>query len=288
MAISNFIPEIWSAKIFQDYDKNFVFGNLVNRNYEGEVAGYGDRVKINAIGAVTVNSYTKNSTINAPQELIGADATLVIDQADYFNFAVDDVDKRQQQPKVMGEGVRKAAVKLAETADYRLAGCYVNAGITLTTAAVGPTGLVNKLAEIHRYLDDNDVPYGGRWIVVPPWFYQNMVLAGLGVSPSTNHGVKNIDATDMFRSGLVGDVLGLTVFKSNNLVETANSGSTGKEHYILAGNNDAITYADNIVETEAYRPPDRFADAVKGLHVYGYKVVQPKALICAPFAESTV
>lgn len=286
--IDNFIPEIWSAKLFRDYDQAFVFGNLVNRDYEGEIRGEGDVVKINSIGPITVNTWTKNTTTMTVQPLTGAQMSLIIDKSDYFHFFVDDVDKAQQNPKVMGEAMRKSAVALANQADETIAGLYVDAGHTMTTALVGPTAIAEKLAEIHRTMDEHDVPFEGRWLAIPPYLQRALVLGAIGYTPATNAGVRNIDAGVVWQTGRIGSAMGFDIFMSNNLTAHANSGSTGQMHYSLAGNRDAITFADQITSVEAYRPELQFADAVKGLHVYGMKVVQPKALVACPFQESTV
>lgn len=282
MALDNFIPEIWASKIFSDYDKQFVFGPLVNRDYEGEIRSMGDTVKVNAIGAITVNSWTKNSTTMTIQPLAAAQTQLTIDYADYFSFFVDDIDQVQTNPKVMGEAMRKAGVALAETADHRVANLYPDAGITMTTAAVGPTAMLGIMTEVGAQMDNNNVPSAGRWMVVPPWFYANMQLAEL-TKPLALFSPQE----QTYREGYVGKVLGFEMYMSNNLEETANSGSTGREHYILAGTRDAITFADQIASVEAFRPELQFADAVKGLHLYGMKVIQPKALVSCPFAQST-
>jgi hypothetical protein len=222
------------------------------------------------------------------QPLIGLDQTLVIDKADYFHFFVDDVDKAQNNPKVMGEAMRKAAVALAETADARIAGLYTEAGIVMTTQVTGPTVVIESLARYHQKLDENNVPYNGRWLVVPPWYYSNMLLAGIGMPPSTNQGPKNIDATGSFEAGRIGRVMGFDIYMSNNLSEGPSHTAAIPEHYIMAGSPDAITFADQIASVEAYRPELQFADAVKGLHVYGMKVVQPKALLYQVSQYSTV
>jgi len=289
MAIDNFIPEIWSQKIFQDFDKAFVFGQLVNRDYEGDITGQGDTVKINAVGPITVSDYTKNSTAGvALEQLTGADMTLVIDKADYFAFFVDDVDKAQTKPKVMGEAMRKAAVKMAETADARIGGLYASAGTLLTSAAFGPGAVPEQLAMIHRKLDEYSVPFPGRWLVVPPWAYDKMLLANIGFANSTVYQAGNVDGTAAWSAGRIGNVMGFDVYMSNNLTAHASDLSTIRWHYIMAGTKDAITFADQIVSVEAFRPETMFSDAVKGLHVYGMKVVAPKALVACPFQESTV
>lgn len=101
MSLDNFIPQVWSARLLENLNKNHVFVNLCNRNYEGEIKGYGDQVKINSIGRVTIGDYSKNTDITAPETLTDAQRILLINQGKYFNFQIDDVDRVQQQPKVM-------------------------------------------------------------------------------------------------------------------------------------------------------------------------------------------
>ena len=290
MAIDNFIPEYWAQQIFKDYDKQFVFGALCNRDYEGEITQAGDRVRINGIGPVTVSDYTKNSTAGVSiEQLTGADMTLVIDKADYFGFFVDDIDKAQASPKgVLQEGMRKAAVKLADTADARIAGLYAQAGTLLTTAAFGPTAAPEQLTIIHRKLDELNVPFEGRWLAFPPFGVQALLMAGIGFTPTTAGRVTNVDYTAEYRAGRIGRTLGFDIYMTNNLTDNAAATAAVPYKYCLAGTNDAITFADQIVNVEAFRPETMFSDAVKGLHVYGYKVVQPKALVCCPWQYSTV
>jgi hypothetical protein len=292
MTVNSFIPEFWAKSIFQDFDKNMVALSIVNRNYEGDITGAGDTVKINAIGPVTVSSYTKNSTSGVSiGQLTDAQMTLKIDQQDYFGFFVDDIDKAQTQPKVMTEGMRKAAIALADTADGRVFDMYPSAGTLLTSAAFGPSIVPEQLALIHRKLDENNVPFQGRWLAVSPWMYQNILLANIGFAYTTAAafaGPSNIDGTGVWNTGRVGSVLGFEVYMTNNLAAHASDASTTRWEYALAGTRDAITFANQIVSVEAFRPETMFSDAVKGLHVYGMKVVQPKALVACPFQESTV
>lgn len=286
MTVNNFIPEVWSAKIFSDFDKATVFGGVVNRDYEGEIRNAGDTVRINAVGPVTVNSYTKNSTSSITlQDLTGVQTVLNIDQAKYFAFQVDDVDQAQTNPKIMGEAMRKAGVAIAEIIDADVAGLYTDAGSIVTSTACGPTAITEVIGKIGRALSENDVPQNGRWMVIPPWMQDKLVQAQLlkwiGLpAASTPAGAASM--------GYVGSCLGFDFYQSNLLKETTASGSTGRQHYVMAGTRDAITLASQISKVEAYRPEGKFADAVKGLNLYGMKVVQPKALVTAVLVESTV
>lgn len=275
MALNSFIPEIWSARLLYNLNKTLVYGqqNVVNREYEGEIKAKGDTVRINSIGRVTVGDYAKNNDMAAPETLTDAQTTLVIDQAKYFNFQIDDIDKIQQYPKVMDEAMQEAAYALANTADQFIAGHYVDvaAGNTIgdDTTPEAPTAQTayELLVDLSVLLDENDIPPTGRWVIVPPW-YEGLMLKDdrfvkSGVMP----------AEQRLLNGIVGQAAGFTVLKSNNVPNTA-----GAKYKIVAGHPMAWSFAEQASQVEAYRPESRFADAVKGLHLYGAKVVRPNAL----------
>ena len=92
MSVKNFIPQIWSARLLEHLDKAHVYANLVNRDYEGEIRNFGDTVKVNQIGDITIKDYTKGSDIEDPDDLDGTQQILTINQSKYFNFGIDDVD----------------------------------------------------------------------------------------------------------------------------------------------------------------------------------------------------
>ena len=286
MSVNSFIPEIWSAQIFSDYQNLTVFGGLVNRDYEGEITGQGDTVRINSVGPITVNTYTKNSTSNLTvQDLTDAQTVLVIDKSKYFAFQLDDIDAVQTKPKIMAKAQENAGRALAEDVDSIIADCYSEAGATITSTACGPTAITEVIAKIGEKMDQNNVPKQGRYMVVPPWFEKNLVQAQIMKWIGLPAGSAPSGAAS---AGYVGSALGFDFYMSNMLNETTASGSTGYQHYVMAFNRDAITFANQLTKLEAYRPEGKFADALKGLNVYGLKVVQPKALVCAILTDSTV
>jgi len=274
MSIRNFVPTIWSAKLFQELDKSHVLVNLCNRDYEGEITAYGDQVKINAVGDITVNNYAPNVTEITPQQLTAAQTVLEIDQAKYFAFYIDDVDNAQTKPKLMGEAMRKSAHALGDTADRFIAGFYTQAGST-----VGSTGIISDgsnvlavLADAALSLDQNNVPAQGRWLMIPPWFHQRLITAEVLQTDGS------IDANQTYRNGFVGKAYGFDIYMSNNLTTGISAAGT-RSHYGLAGTQRAMSFAEQVVKLEAYRPENSFSDAVKGLHVYGGKVIDPAALV---------
>ncbi len=277
MTLDTFIPSIWSARLLQNLQNALVYGQpgVINRDYEGEIRDIGSAVKIHAIGAVTVGSYTKNSNMSAAEVLTDAELTLSIDQAKYFNFQIDDVDKAQTKPKVMSEAMREAAYALANTADAYIAGLYtgIDAGNAIGTTAAPKTDLdtagkpYDYLVDLGVLLDEDKVPASGRWVIVPPWFH------GLLLKDQKFVGYGGAQAEATLRNGIVGEAAGFTIIKSNNVPNTAST-----KYRIVAGHPMAWSYAEQINSVEAYRPELRFADAMKGLHLYGAKIVRSTAL----------
>ena len=177
MAVTNFIPELWSARLLQSLEKTHVAANLVNRDYEGEIRQQGDTVHINMIGAITVRDYTKGSDIVAPEELSTTDQTLVISQAKYFNFQIDDVDAAQVAGSLMDSALARSAYALKDAADSYILKTIADGLLTENTigssAAVALTkdNIYENIIKLRLILDRNNVPLEGRTIVIPPEAY---------------------------------------------------------------------------------------------------------------------
>ena len=283
MSIRNFVPTLWSAKIFQELDKTHVLVPLANRDYEGEITSYGDQVKINSIGDITVRNYAPNVTQITPQQLDAQQQVLEIDKAKYFAFYIDDVDNAQTKPKLMGEAMRKAAYALADDADRYLAGFVSQAGPTVASTGANIAASAGVLADVARSLDERNVPSQGRWMVIPPWFHQKLVLNQIYQTDGS------VSADMAYRNGYVGRAFGFEIFLSNNLTTgtVIPAATPAFCHSAMAGTSRAISFANQVVKTEAYRPEDAFSDAVKGLHVYGAKVIDPNALCRVNIATSS-
>lgn len=274
MATTTFIPELWSARLLYALDKAHVATNLVNREYQGIIANQGDTVHINSIGAITVKDYTKNADIADPDALTTTEQTLVIDQCKYFNFQVDDVDNVQAAGDLIDTAMGRAAYSLADVADaYLLKTIAAGAASGNTVgAASGPIALTaanvyENIVKLRTKLDKANVPNTGRTIVVPPEVYALLLMDDRFAKSDAAAGQSAL------LNGEVGRVAGFTVYMSNN-VRTGTGTDSGKTPYfeITAQVSTATTYAEQIIKTEAYRLEKRFADAVKGLHVYGAKV----------------
>lgn len=281
MALTSFIPELWNARLLNALDKAHVFAGLVNRDYEGDIKKQGDTVHINTIGAVTIGTYTKDTDFTTgPQALTTTDQTLVIDQAKYFNFAVDDIDEAQTAGDVMDKAMQRAAYGLNDVADTYIATALANAitsanGNQVGTAAVALTkdNVYENVVKMKTILDKANVPTTGRWLVIPP----EMVALILQDDRFVKTG--GAMAEETLRNGWVARAAGFDIYMSNNCVSVTTGDQTPTTTYtITAGDEGACTYAEQITSTEAYRPEKRFADAVKGLHLYGAKVVDAKRL----------
>lgn len=274
-ALTNFIPTVWAAEVLTALETSLVYAQagVVNRDYEGEISAFGDTVKINGIGNVTIGTYTKNTDMAVPEVLNDNTRSLVIDQAKYFNFLVDDIDTAQQNPRVMQAAMQNAAYGLRKVADTVVAANYAQApagnligtdGAPIDFTAV--TNAYDRLVDLGIKLDEADIPDVGRWAIVPSWFE--------GLLLKDNRFITSGGQADAAKyNGRIGEAAGFTILKSNQVPNV-----TGTKYKIMAGHPMAMSYAEQIDSVEAYRPERRFADAIKGLHLYGTKVTRPEGL----------
>jgi|SRR5690606_5958861 len=279
MAISAFKPEVWNANLLVTLEKSHVYAapGVVNRDYEGDIANFGDTVHIVGLAEPTIGTYTPHTDITI-EDVDDTDSTLVIDQSKYFAFEVDDVEKRQafNGGKVLTEQARKAAYKLRDVADSYVAGLMaagVSAGNliaedTLTT----PADAYDLLVDLGTVLTEDNVPTENRWSIVTPKFY------GLLLKDTRFVGAGDAQAAATRANGFVGQAAGFSIRMSNNAPDGPGAGA-GK--LVIAGYGGAVTYAEQINKTEATRKEKGFADIVKGLHLYGAKVVRPTGLAAA-------
>lgn len=275
MSVETFIPQLWAAGLLTGLHKNLVFAQpgIVNTAYEGTIANQGDTVNINFIGGVSVFDVDRNTDIPDPEPLDTAATKLTIDQAKGFNFSVDDIDKRQAAGDLIEAAMGEASYGVRDKADQYLAGLYTDAAaanlLGSDDAPETPTAdtAYDMLVDLDVLLDEANVPSGGRWCVVPAWFRGLLRKDKRFIQSGT-------EAGDRIRmTGEIGEVANLRVVQSNNVRHTDQT-----KYKIMAGHQIAWNYADQIVSVEGYRMERRFSDAVKGLHVFGGKVVRPKAL----------
>jgi hypothetical protein len=267
MGLDTFIPSVWASAVLSPLYKSLVYGSAVNRDYEGDIRQFGDSVRINEIGDITVADYTKYGTLSW-QELSSAQKTLYIDQAKSFSFAIDDVDQVQSKPKVMAEAMSRAAYAIADTIDQHLAGLYTQAGTVLPATTATTTDALKLVADFAEALNKQNVPTSGRFLIVPPQFVTKLLLQVSGGVSTT--GVPKETSPGQIANGFVGEIYGFSVLMSNNVAQ-----SSANVYQPLALVRSAISYAGQLTNIEAVRRESSFGDGVKGLYVYGSKVVRP-------------
>jgi hypothetical protein len=278
--VGTFIPEVWSKKILTSLKKAHVIGapGVVNRDYEGEINEAGDTVHINSVGRPTISTYVPGSTTIVPEQLTTAQRSLVVDQAKYFAIEIDDVDKRQAHGGILEEATREGAYGLADVSDTYVEG-ILRAGVASANAlgavsvpAATPEDFYDDiLIPLSVLLDESDVPAEGRYVLIPAWCHGRLRRDDRFIDYS-----KSGNDSQAMGNGMVGEAAGFSVRVSNNLPVV-----TGDDSSVIAGHPMAASFVEQINKTEAYRPESSFSDAVKGLHLYGAKVVRPTALATA-------
>lgn len=288
--ISAYIPEVWHAALLTALRKTLIYAGpgVVNTDYEGDIANQGDTVRITSISRPTVGNYVPGTTTIVPEQLVDGQRTLVIDQCKYWAFQVDDVNQRQAAGDVIPAATSEAAYALADVQDQYVAGLYTQAASANVVSAVtidltSPTSWDAEAAKAYNEiliplkvkLDEANVPLAGRYCIMPPWLH--------GVLLRDPRFVKvNESGTEQgLRNGQVGRAAGFDIMISNNApTPTANNS------IVTAGTSAAITWATQIAKSEAYRPESSFSDAIKGLSLYGAKVIRPESLAYATAIQS--
>ena len=302
----NFQAEIYSQKVLKFFRRASVVEDITNTDYAGEIENFGDTVRIIKEPTVTISSYTRGSVVT-PQDLADDEIQLTVDQANAFAFKVDDIEERQSHVNFEALSTSSGAFSLKRNFDKNVlqnmidnAGIKGASGSVETDSNLGTGGtpvtvtgtdagddVVNLMALMARKLDEQDVPEEGRWFVAPPRVYENLYKAGAKIVEVQVTG----DQVSPLRNGLVTNqkIMGFTLYKSNALRQSADattttdmvsvSGVATGENVVLAGHISSTATASQIAKTEAIRDPDSFADVVRGLHVFGRKVLRPESLV---------
>ena len=293
---SFFLPSVYSKKVLNFFRKSSVIEAITNTDYSGEISAYGDSVNIIKEPVISVSAYTRN-TDTTETRLTDAETSLVVDSANAFKFIVDDIEKNMSHVNFKEVASSSAAYALkdaydaavlatmfagvpasapnhilgADSATDLAAGVFDGAGnIDLGQSETDPLDVMARMA---RLLDEQNVPEEGRWFVASPDFYEV-----LGQSSSKLLSVDYNAGQGSIRNGLVssGKLRGFDMYKSNNIAATSNA--AGK---CLAGHMSSTATANTILSTEVLRDPTSFGDIVRGLHVYGAKVLRGEAIVSA-------
>ena len=330
----NFSPIIYSKQVQLAFRKASVCEAITNSDYFGEIANMGDSVKIIKEPEITVQAYSRGTTIT-PQDLDDEDFSLTIDKANYFAFKVDDIEEAHSHINFQSLASDRAAYRLGDQFDQDVLGYLtgfkqsavhgspdtVNGSVAVSTAgtdellasmkitagsfggtdgealalqprtggatdstpAAGDTFPLTVIARMSRLLDQQNVDTQGRWLVVDPVFMELL--------KDEDSRLFNADfGGSGLQNGQVGtNIHGFRVYTSNNL-PTVGTGpsftgtnSTANFGMIVAGHDSAVATAEQINKTETYRDPDSFSDIVRGMHLYGRKILRPEALVNAKY-----
>ena len=270
MAIQNFIPTIWSENLYQALDKQYIAIAHCNREFEGEIKNQGSSVKICGVGEINVSDYTKNSDMSNPQALSDTVKELKIDQAKYFNFQIDDIDKAQATPRLMDAAMKVAASALANAADqYVYRYCSENSETVITKEITVLSEVFDTILEARQKLYESNVSDQQEVVLeIPPYMASLILKSKIALAT---------DNTAALENGYLGSYAGCKIYVTNNLL--TEDPSVSNYFYCLMRTKRAVAFAEQLSEIVAYRPERRFADAVKGLHLYGTEIVYPNELV---------
>lgn len=290
----NFIPEIWSGKLIENFYDATVLAAVSNTDYEGEIRNFGDTVNIRQTPEITIRDYVKGQplTVENPDK---PKIQLVIDKGEYFACVEDDVDQVQSDINLMDQWSKDASERMKIKIDTRVlpniaAGAdSFNAGASAgkqsgafnlgtsssplqvsADGASGTTSVTDLMVDLGTVLDENNVPEADRFVIIPAR------MAGLIKKSELKDASLTGDGTSIVRNGRLGMIDRFTLYMSHNLLDDT-SGSTGGVH-VLAGHKMGFTFASQMTNMETIRSETTFGDIIRGLQVYGYKVTKPEAL----------
>ncbi len=273
MAISNFLPTVWSETLYEALDKKYVAVNNCNRDFDGEIKEMGNTVKICGVGSINIFDYTKNTDMSA-QALSDTAIELTIDRARAFNFQIDDIDRAQCTPKLMQAAMKVAASALANDADSYVYGLYTEIATkrTITTDDTTAANIIDYIIKGREKLYDGNVGDNEEIVIeVSPKIASLILKAKVSLS----NDVKD----SALSGGVLGTIAGCKIYVSGNIKTGRDTTTNTTYHKCFMRTKRAIAFADQLSEINAYRPEARFADAVKGLHLYGAQIVYADELV---------
>lgn len=308
-----FIPAVWSGKFIEKFYDATVLAAISNTDYEGEIKGQGDTVNIRTRPTITINNYQANQALSV-QRPSSALVTLNIDQGKYFNTVLDDVMEVQADVDLMSTWAADASeqMKIAIDTDAlaftvfnggvvaankgQTAGrlsASIRLGITTAPAFLGSanqgTGdgstnandksVLDYLVELGLVLDEQNVPETGRWVVVPAWFGALVKKSDLKDASITG------DATSVLRNGRLGMIDRFTIYVSNLLPTGVGGGLAAGEYAVYAGHKNGFTFASQMTKMETLRSESTFGTLMRGLQVYGFKVIDGTMLAVGVVAK---
>ena len=289
----NWVPAVYSQKVQKFFRRASVVEDITNTDYAGEIENFGDTVNIVKEPSITVSDYARGQTVNT-QTLADDKLQLTVDQGSYFAFKVDDIEERQSHVNWEALATSSGAYSLKRNYDYNvLKYIYDNASTSAANTGTDASPIdgdaaADTLADVisaaKTVLDGNDVPEENRWLVAPPAFYKQLRKAGAKIMDQS---VMADGSASSMRNGMVTDrpLFGFRLYSTNAIAVSSGAassktfGSAGSNEYaFLYGHQGAVATANHIAKTELIRDPDSFSDIVRGLHVFGRKILRTDAV----------
>ena len=284
----NFIPEIWSGKLIENFYDASVLSAISNTSYEGEIRNMGDTVNIRTTPEITVQTYVKGQTLTVEQP-DKAKLQLIIDKGEYFACIEDDVDEVQADINMMDQWSKDASERMKLKIDSRVltdmltdvsssnkgqtAGRIsgaIDLGVAGTAEALTTSNVVGKIVDMGTVLDEANCPEQDRFLVIPA------KMGGLIKQSDLKDASITGDGSTPLRNGRLGMIDRFTVYVSHNLYKSGSGASA--EYSVIAGHKMGFTFASQMTNMETIRSETTFGNIIRGLQVYGYKVVKPEAL----------
>ena len=273
MSYNNFVPHIWSTAIEQNRERMMVAAQLCNRDYEGDIKELGDKVKINGVSRPTITDYDDVNGLGDFERLQDQSTMLEITESKAFHFYVGDIDKRQSAGNIMNAELTEAAAALAEVMDSYIYSHYKEAGINTTVSELTADNVLSVINETLGKLWKNNVPTTEQVsLEVTPEFLTKLQMAKL---------LADTDNSSTLAGGVAHKLktFNIDVYMSNNLPKE------GTKDICILRTKKAISFAEQLKEVKAYEPQNFFGEAVKGLQVYGAKVIRPDELAVIKIAS---
>jgi hypothetical protein len=283
----NFIPEIWSGKLIENFYDATVLSAISNTDYEGEIRNMGDTVNIRTTPEITIKTYVKGQTLSV-ENPDKAKLQLVIDKGEYFACVEDDVDQVQSDIALMDQWSKDASERMKIKIDDRVltdllpdvsafnkgatAGRIsgdINLGVASTPVAITSSNVIDTIINMGTVLDEANAPEQDRFMVIPAKMAGYIKQSDLKDASITG------DGSSPLRNGRLGMIDRFTLYVSHNLYKN------GSEFSVLGGNKMGFTFASQMTNMETIRSETTFGNIIRGLQVYGYKVVKPEALATA-------
>jgi len=299
-----FIPEIWSGKLVEKFYASTVLSAISNTAYEGEVKNQGDKVIIRTKPTITINDYRADGLIT-PERPSSNVIELAIDKGKYFATILDDVMEIQSDLNQMSMWADDAGEQMKITVDTDvLAGLLgtpastnrgatagaisgdVNLGVTTAPLSIvarspgaGEVEIIDAVLRLGQVLDEKNIPETGRWVVLPTWAATMIKMSELRQVYLSG------DDTSILRNGRLGMIDRFTIYASNLLPNGVAGGLAAGEFAMYAGHSHGLTFAAQVSKVETIRSESTFGTILRGLQVYGYKVVDNTALAQAIVAR---